>query len=33
LILVGALCYGAFCYGFARRELRAFLAEFVVHRP
>ena len=28
----GALCYGAFCYGFARRELRAFLAEFVA-RP
>ena len=32
LILVGALCYVAFCYSFARRELRAFLAEFVAHR-
>jgi O-antigen/teichoic acid export membrane protein len=32
-ILVGALCYGSFCYGFARQELRAFLAEYVSHRP
>jgi O-antigen/teichoic acid export membrane protein len=32
LVLLGALSYGVFCYGFARRELRAFLAEFVAHR-
>ena len=32
LIFLGAISYGAFCYGFARRELRAFLAEFVAHR-
>lgn len=33
LILIGGLSYGAFCFGFARRELRAFLTEFVAHRP
>jgi hypothetical protein len=32
LIFLGALSYGAFCYGFARRELRAFLAGFVVRQ-
>jgi O-antigen/teichoic acid export membrane protein len=33
LILLGALCYGSFCYFFAQRELRAFLTEFVARRP
>ena len=32
LIFLGALSYGAFCYGFARRELRAFLAGLVVRQ-
>jgi O-antigen/teichoic acid export membrane protein len=29
LIVIGAISYAAFCYGFARRELRAFLAGFI----
>ena len=32
LVLLGALSYGAFCLGFARRDLRAFFAAFVAHR-
>jgi PST family polysaccharide transporter len=32
LIAVGALCYGTFQYGFARGQLRAFLADLVLHR-
>ena len=32
LVLLGAILYCAFCYVFARRELRAFLAGFVAQR-
>ena len=33
LILLGGLCYGCFCYVFARKELHSFLAELVTRRP
>jgi len=32
LIALGVLCYGTFIYGFARGQLRSFLADLVVHQ-